>query len=309
MNNINMNNFFRSGYRNFNELYFPVEVTDNKIIENDFVMPHHHPHIELHYIVDGSCDYYIDGRKQSAKTGDIVYLKPDTVHSIYKSCDTLIYNAYNIMPNFLYTENSGCSTEKYFKPLKQGDYDVTCVISEDDAIYEQLKAYLFTVKEKLTERKNLFELEVKITLLSYFLLLFQNGHVTKRTNRDKAKFKSENAICAAIDYINSNYHRSLTVDEIAENVGISSSHFMKLFREYTHTTCISYINKCRLTKAVELLQSTRYNILDVATAVGYNNISLFNRDFKKIYGTTPKEVRKIAKLEEKMKKSKKISLQ
>ena len=86
------------------------------------------------------------------------------------------------------------------------------------------------------------------------------------------------------------------------------SHFMKLFREYTHTTCISYINKCRLTKAVELLETTRFNILDVATAVGYNNISLFNRDFKKIYGTTPKEVRKNARIEEKLNRSRKLTL-
>ncbi|MEE1155264.1 MAG: AraC family transcriptional regulator [Acutalibacteraceae bacterium] len=308
MNNRSMNNFFKNGYRDYNEVYFPVEVNENKIIENDFVMPHHQPYIELHYIIDGSCDYYIDGKKQSAKTGDIVYLKPETVHSMYKSCETLKYYSFNIMPNFLYTENSGCSTEKYFKPLKQGDYDVTFVISEKDEIYPQLKEYLFSVKDNLQSKENLFELETKITLLSYFLLLFKSGHVKKRSNRDKAKYKSENAICTAIDYINDNYFRSLTVDEIAENAGISSSHFMKLFREYTHTTCISYINKCRLTKAVELLETTRYNILDVATAVGYNNISLFNRDFKKIYGTTPKEIRKNAKIEEQLNKKKRITL-
>lgn len=121
-------------------------------------------------------------------------------------------------------------------------------------------------------------------------------------------YKSENAIDKAIEYIQQNYNCQLTIDEIAEYVGISSSHFMKLFREHMHTTCISYINQYRLTKAVELLKTTEYSILDIATAVGYNNISLFNRDFKKIYGMPPKEVRKTARIEERLNRNKKIML-
>ncbi|MEE0858243.1 MAG: AraC family transcriptional regulator [Acutalibacteraceae bacterium] len=305
MNSRSFNSIFR---RDYNEKFLPIEVVDCEIIENDFIMPHHHVEIEIHYITDGTCDYYIDGKKHSAETGDIVYLKPDTVHSMYKSCDKLKYRSFAFLPNFLYTENVGCCTEKYFRPLKQGDSEVTCVIKPDASAYDELKGYLFRINDLLEKEENLYELEIKITILSYFLTLYKSGHIVKKTNREKAKYKSENAICNAIDYIDQNYNRSLTVDEIAENVGISSSHFMKLFREYTHTTCISYINKCRLTKAVELLETTRFNILDVATAVGYNNISLFNRDFKKIYGTTPKEIRKNAKLEEKLNKQRKIIL-
>lgn len=305
MNSRNYNSAFR---RDYNGKFLPIEVNDYELVENDFIMPHHRNEIEIHYIIDGTCDYYIDGKKQSAKTGDIVYLKSDTVSSMYKSCVELKYRAFVFLPSFLYTENVGCTTEKYFRPLKQGDSEVTCVITSDDEAYPELISQLTKVKELIDKHGELYELEVKIDMLSYFLTLFKTGHVTKRNNREKSKYKSENAICNAIDYINQNYNRSLTVDEIAENVGISSSHFMKLFREYTHTTCISYINKCRLTKAVELLETTRFNILDVATAVGYNNISLFNRDFKKIYGTTPKEVRKTARIEEKLNRSRKLTL-
>ena len=298
MNERIFNNIYKRDY-NFS---IPLEIEDCEILGNDFIMPHHHIEIEIHYITDGSCDYYIDGRKNSAETGDIVYIKPDTVHSVYKSCPTLKYRSYAFLPNLLYSENVGCCTEKYFKPLKMGDYEVTCVIKKDDPIYDELKSYLDSIKELADKKEHLYELEIKIALLRYFMTLFKCGHINKRSNREKSKYKSENAICSAIDFIDQNYSRSLTIDEIAEYVGISSSHFMKLFREYTHTTCISYINKCRLNKAIELLETTRYNILDVATAVGYNNISLFNRDFKKIYGTTPKEIRKNAKLEEKLNK-------
>ena len=303
--NRSYNTIFR---RDYNERFTPLEVKDCQLIENDFIMPHHRNEIEIHYIIEGTCDYYMDGKKHSAETGDIIYLKSDTVNSMYKSCDKLRYRTYIFLPSFLYTENVGCSTEKYFRPLKQGDTEVTCVIKTTDDVYDILAGYHKKIKEMMEKQPDLYELEVKIAVLSYYLTLFKTGHINKRNNQEKSKYKSENAICNAIDYINQNYNRSLTVDEIAENVGISSSHFMKLFREYTHTTCISYINKCRLTKAVELLETTRFNILDVATAVGYNNISLFNRDFKKIYGTTPKEVRKMARIEEKLSRNKKIIL-
>lgn len=296
----NFSNIFRA-----NENFIPLEIENREIVENDFVMPQHQPEVEIHFITDGTCDYYIDGKRNSAKTGDIVYLKPDTVHSMYKSCEKLKFCSFSFLTNLLYTENAGCSTEKYFRPLKQGDSEVTCVITPDAPAYDELKNYLFTIKDLLEKKENLYELQIKINLLSYYLTMFQSGHIVKRGSKEKSKYKSENAICNAIDYINQNYNHSLTVDEIADYVGISSSHFMKLFREYTHTTCISYINKCRLTKAVELLETTRFNILDVAVSVGYNNISLFNRDFKKIYGTTPKEVRKTAKIQERLNKSRK----
>ena len=71
--------------RDYNGKFLPIEVNDYELVENNFIMPHHRNEIEIHYIIDGTCDYYIDGKKQSAETGDIVYLKSDTVNSMYKS--------------------------------------------------------------------------------------------------------------------------------------------------------------------------------------------------------------------------------
>ena len=166
--------------RDYNGKFLPIEVNDYELVENNFIMPHHRNEIEIHYIIDGTCDYYIDGKKQSAETGDIVYLKSDTVNSMYKSCEKLKYRAFVFLPGFLYTENVGCTTEKYFRPLKQGDSEVTCVITSEDAAYPELIAQLNRVKELMDKQEELYELEVKIAMLSYFLTLFKTGHAYGR---------------------------------------------------------------------------------------------------------------------------------
>ena len=67
---------------------------------------------------------------------------------------------------------------------------------------------------------------------------------------------------------------------------------MTIFKEYTNTTCKKFINQCRLESSKEMLRETDDTVLNIAISSGYNNISLYNREFKKAYGITPLEYRK-----------------
>ena len=67
---------------------------------------------------------------------------------------------------------------------------------------------------------------------------------------------------------------------------------MKYFKNTMGTSFIEYLNEYRLTMASRLLISSESSILAIAEEVGYENLSYFNRTFKKRFGMTPRDYRK-----------------
>lgn len=67
---------------------------------------------------------------------------------------------------------------------------------------------------------------------------------------------------------------------------------MTLFKQQTGVSCTEFVIQVRLNKASELLINTSHSILDIATDVGFNNLSNFNRQFKRYYQLTPSQYRK-----------------
>jgi YesN/AraC family two-component response regulator len=60
-----------------------------------------------------------------------------------------------------------------------------------------------------------------------------------------------------------------------------------MFKKYTKTSFITYINELRIKKALELLKDTDLSIKDIAQRVGYNNLNYFYKNFKTVTGITP----------------------
>ena len=79
---------------------------------------------------------------------------------------------------------------------------------------------------------------------------------------------------------------------MADALYLSQSHFMKFFKNTMGTTFTEYLNDYRLTMASRLLISSEASILDIAAEVGFDNLSYFNRLFKKRFYVTPREYRK-----------------
>ena len=84
----------------------------------------------------------------------------------------------------------------------------------------------------------------------------------------------------------------ITIEDIAKELGLSQSHFMKFFKNTMGTTFTNYLNDYRLTLSSRLLVSSDSSILDIAAEAGFENLSYFNRLFKKRFGVTPREYRK-----------------
>ncbi len=96
----------------------------------------------------------------------------------------------------------------------------------------------------------------------------------------------------AKDYIEAHYQRNITLEEIAEEVGLSSYYLSKLFKEHFQITFVEYVTHTRLTKAKDLLLDDRISLKEIALTIGYKDPNYFSRVFKKETGLSPSEYRK-----------------
>ena len=97
-------------------------------------------------------------------------------------------------------------------------------------------------------------------------------------------------------YIEKNYMRDITLDDLARMAGYSKYHFSRIFKKYSSDTFINCLNRRRI-KAVEtMLLDDSVSITDAAEQAGFTSLTTFNRVFKEIKGYTPTEFRKLYKI-------------
>ncbi len=101
--------------------------------------------------------------------------------------------------------------------------------------------------------------------------------------------KLKTAIEAAKKYIEENYHKNISREEIAGAVFFSPVYFAKNFKLHTGMNYNDYLIKVRIEKAIELMKQNKYKVYEIAKKVGYENTKYFFRVFKLYTGYTPKD--------------------
>ncbi|MEK5475684.1 AraC family transcriptional regulator [Paenibacillus sp. FSL R5-0407] len=95
-----------------------------------------------------------------------------------------------------------------------------------------------------------------------------------------------------IKYIDDNFSRKISLEELAKVSNFSKYHFCRVFSSIVGMTPYSFLNRRRLNTSVEYLLNTDKTVLEISMLCGFDSASSFNQAFKKLYGSTPGDVRK-----------------
>lgn len=95
----------------------------------------------------------------------------------------------------------------------------------------------------------------------------------------------------ALEYMQANYQREITLEEVARVVNMAKVSFSRYIKRRTGRTYIDTLNDIRLSHASRKLMDSSQIISEIAYACGFNNLSYFNRVFKRRVGYTPKAFR------------------
>ena len=93
------------------------------------------------------------------------------------------------------------------------------------------------------------------------------------------------------NYMKENYEKEIKLKDISDLIGMTEVAFSRFLKKRTGRNFIDSLNDIRLGHAARLLIDTTYSISEICTNCGFNNLSNFNRIFKKKKGCTPREFR------------------
>ena len=155
-----------------------------------------------------------------------------------------------------------------------------------------------TVACKIAEIMNKMTVENGLKRLSSFFEIFDlissiNEHeLLASPNFTYYNCKGSNRHSRINEYILHNFHKQITLKEIAEEAHMSTTTFCNFFKEQYRMTFIEYVNQIRIGQFCKLISEKDKSILEAAYSCGFNSIANFNRQFKKIKGMSPSEFRR-----------------
>ncbi|MFH5810245.1 helix-turn-helix transcriptional regulator [Companilactobacillus sp. FL22-1] len=114
------------------------------------------------------------------------------------------------------------------------------------------------------------------------------GHALQQI---KVMSTSNTSIISAIEYIDNNLNKRLTLDQVSSKVYLSDYYFSKLFKRETGLSFSVYLNARKIQKAMLLLRESEKSINEISDALGFTRLSYFSQTFKKYTGIAPTKYR------------------
>ena len=151
----------------------------------------------------------------------------------------------------------------------------------------ELTGLLGSLTRELDKRPPAFRVRARSLLTDVMLALYRST-LTAEIAPEAGGFR----VGAVIDHIELNYDDHLDLESLAALMETSPTHLSRVFRREVGIPLFEYINRTRIRKACALLRRTDYPVTRIAIDVGYNNVSFFNRYFRRIMRCSPREYRR-----------------
>ena len=245
------------------------------------VTPHYHKAAELIHVSAGAVTVYIHGQAQLCRKGDMIFLPPYTVHSVTSEQADAAIEGLVFAFSLIGADVSGIPVDKILTKSSVK----THIFCADTPICPELATTMKRATEAYHENSATARLEILAALHQITALLVKSAFCSEvdYTNFDRLQ--------PAIDYIETNYHQEIHLEELSALLNVCNDHLIRLFRSATGKTPGKYITELRLQEALRLLTATDQSVTDCAANAGFSSCGYMTRVFRAYLGFTPSQYR------------------
>ncbi|MBR1571873.1 MAG: helix-turn-helix domain-containing protein [Lachnospiraceae bacterium] len=272
-------------------------ITSGKVIDvrthTRFVhFPEHtHNYVELIYMCSGSTKHIINGNEIVLKQGELLFLNQNAIQEIMPAGEDDIGVNLIILPSFfdyaltMLGNEDNLIRDFIIDCLKSKDNNISYLhfrVSDVLPVQNLMENLIWTIHNKQNNKRS-------INQATMGLLLLQLMNYTEYVDVGKDNSGQE-LVMSVYKYVEENY-RDGTFTDLAEQLHYDLHWLSKTIKQLTGKNYTELLQEKRMRQAAYLLRTSKLTVADIATAVGYENISYFHRLFQKTYGTSPRNYR------------------
>ena len=255
------------------------------------VPPHWHEEYEFLVITRGNGTACLNTRTMHIESGDILFINAGIVHSFRgDEKNPLAFYALDFGRELISSYGNDDIQQKYISRQANGELIFRDHFKKDDAMWPYIEEPLEEIRVLCSQEMAKNELLIKSNLLRIWHYLCLDAEATSFTLKKKDDERVR-MIKQILQYIQENYEKNVTLGELAEVFHMSEGQFCRFFKSQVGMTAIEYLNYYRIGVSCDRLRESDTPISEIAIGCGYNNISYFNRTFRKYMHCTPGEYR------------------
>ncbi len=252
---------------------------------------HTHNYVEVIYMYNGTTHHVINGTDVILKQGELLFLNQNAIQEIYPASENDIAVNFIILPEFFdYAIKMMESEENLLRSfvidcLRRKDQEAGYLhfkVADVLPVQNLVENLIWTIMNHQANKRSMNQITMGLLLLQ--LMNHIDAVETDAVN------EGQKLMMMVLGYIEEHY-RDGELQELAKQLHYDLYWLSREIRKRTGQTYTELLQTKRLSQAGYLLSHTAMPVMDVALAVGYENISYFHRIFKKRYGISPKQYR------------------
>ena len=268
-------------------LYISRVVRDFKFTMSDVHI--HYNDYEVYYLLEGERCYFIGTKIYHLKQGSLVFVRRNVIHKTALSReahhDRILLEISRSYLESVFAITGELTLHDFF----QDDCIILSLESEEQSFITEL---LLALGRELGTKNSGFRLLAKSLVAELFIYAKRMENKTNPSASSRTDDPRHRQIEQIACYIAENCCSPLSLNSIAEQFYMNKCYLSRIFKEITGFTVNGYLHARRIQKARSLLIQNSMNISEVAEAAGYENLTYFERVFKKHTGMSPLEYRK-----------------
>lgn len=235
-----------------------------------------HENIEIICILNGEGIVIHNGERFSVSEGDTVIINSNCLHGILSKERKITFRYLIVDRSFCLSNGIDAGTLSF--DTKVRDEEVFALMHELAELYAENEDVLCRVPS------------IRCAVLRMLLLIIKR-HSAPTTNGGAMSERSAIYVKHATEYIRASFDKDISLDDVAEYVGINKCYLSREFHKFMGYSFIEYLNRLRCKAAQKLLAEGKMNVCEIGVACGFRNKSYFAKTFRRYVGMSPGEYR------------------
>ncbi|MDB5085741.1 MAG: AraC family transcriptional regulator [Bacilli bacterium] len=248
--------------------------------------PHDHPFYEIYYLLLGERVYFMNGKVFTARSGDMVIINPNVLHST-SSSDVPEFERILIQFKHEFIQPDIWKRELPLLPFAEGSQLLHFSLKDGPEIKRLISEMLSECKEQ----QEGYVTAVR-TLITNLLIRIYRCQQQNPAEPVQYAHPMHQKITEIASYLNEHYYQDLTLEQLSKQFYISQTYLSRIFMKLTGFHFREYLQVIRVRQAQRRLIESQDKIQTIAEQTGFKQIAHFNKTFKKIAGISPLRYRK-----------------